>query len=335
MMLAAFYTRPGSARDVLRVSEVNKPTPGRGEVRVKLCVSGVNPADVKRRAGAVARTMQFPIVIPHNDGAGVIDAVGAGVCPSREGERVWVWNGQWERPFGTAAEFITLASAQAVGLPATAPFELGAALGVPGLTAHRCVSALGDLRGRTVLVFGAGGAVGHLVVQLAKARGARVVGVVRTVSTRESLEAVGVDACLAIPHPSFVQAARAVLMPHGADHIVDVDYAANSGWYTALLARHGSVVVFGSASDMRPAVDVLALQKHGVTLHFIAGADQPMASRERAIEELQQMLTEQRLSLWRHAIYRLGDIVEAHERLETGSFTGKVLLDIASCAVAA
>jgi len=327
-MLGAFYTRPGCARDVLCVSEMNMPTPGRGEVRVKLCASGINPADVKRRAGAVARSMQFPIVIPHNDGAGVIDAVGAGVCASREGERVWIWNGQWGRPFGTAAEFITLASAQAVKLPVAASFELGAALGVPGLTAHRCVSVLGELRERTVLVVGAGGSVGQVVVQLAKARGARVIGLVRTASSAEGLEALGIDACLAMDVAGFEQAAADLLGPQGADHIVDVDFAANSSWYPALLARHGCVVVVGSASDMRPCVDVLALQKHGVTLHFIAGAQQPMGSHEQAVQEIGELLASKRLSLRRYAIYPLRDIAAAHEHVEAGGGAGKVLLDI-------
>lgn len=329
MMLGAFYTRPGGARDVLRVSEMNLPTPGRGEVRVKLYVSGINPADVKRRAGAAARSMQFPIVIPHNDGAGVIDAVGAGVCASREGERVWIWNGQWDRPFGTAAEYITLASVQAVSLPDTASFELGAALGVPGLTAHRCVSVLGDLRERTVLVVGAGGSVGQVVAQLAKARGARVLGLVRTASSAEGLEALGIEACLAMGLPGVEQAVADLLGPHGADHIVDVDFAANCASYPAWLARHGCVVVVGSASDMRPSVDVLALQKHGVTLHFIAGAQQPLGLREQAVEEIKQMLATNRLSVRRYTIYPLRDIASAHEQVEAGAGAGKVLLDIA------
>lgn len=200
-MLSAFYTRQGDARDVLRVDELNLPTPARGEVRVKVFASGINPADVKRRAGAIARPMVFPIVIPHSDGAGVIDAVGAGVSPAREGERVWLWNAQWCRAFGTAAEFVALPSAHAVPLPPSASFEVGAALGVPGMTAHRCISVLNDLRNRSVLVFGASGAVGRLCVQFAKSRGAMVAGVVRTPSGKASLSDVGADGCFDIALP--------------------------------------------------------------------------------------------------------------------------------------
>lgn len=329
-MLAAYYTRQGRARDVLHVTEVNTPMPRPGEVRVKLFASGINPADVKRRAGATARPMVFPIVIPHSDGSGVIDAVGAGVPPAREGERVWIWNAQWCRAFGTAAEFITLPSAHAVPLPAAASFDVGAAIGVPGLTAHRCISALGNLHGRAVLVYGAGGAVGHLVVQLAKARGAIVVGVVRSASKCDALREAGADACLVSNDAGFAEAAIALATPRGFDHIVDVDFAANSGLYTTLLAKHGSVVAFGSASEMRPAVDVLALQKHGITLHFISGAEQPASLRDHAIEEINHYLAGGRLAIRIEPAYSLRDIVNAHEHVEAGGLAGKVLLHIAA-----
>ena len=136
-MRAAFYTEQGQARDVLKIGEQPKPEPGPGEVRVRLRTSGVNPSDWKSRRGGSGRKLAAPLVIPHSDGAGDIDAVGAGVAASRIGERVWIWNGQWKRASGTAAQYIALPSAQAVALPDNTDHAAGACLGIPALTAFR------------------------------------------------------------------------------------------------------------------------------------------------------------------------------------------------------
>ena len=168
-MRAAFYTEHGSAREVLEVGERPTPEPGPGEVRVRLRTSGVNPSDWKSRRGGGGRTLAAPLVIPHSDGAGDIDAVGAGVGSSRIGERVWIWNGQWKRPFGTAAQYIALPSAQAVALPENVDYESGACLGIPALTALQAVRLAQVQRESVVLVSGGAGAVGHYAVQFAKA----------------------------------------------------------------------------------------------------------------------------------------------------------------------
>ncbi|UUZ74987.1 alcohol dehydrogenase catalytic domain-containing protein [Polaromonas sp. P1(28)-13] len=169
-MKAAWYSRNGEARDVLQVGELPDPQPGPGEVRVRLATSGVNPSDVKSRRG---RPLSNERVVPHSDGAGVVDAVGAGVSASRIGERVWIWNGQWQRSMGTACEAIALPEAQAVELPEGTSFDAGACLGIPALTAVQAVHLAGPLAGRDVLITGAGNAVGHYVTQLATQAGAR------------------------------------------------------------------------------------------------------------------------------------------------------------------
>ena len=138
-MLAAFYTRTGPAREVLHVGELETPEAGPGEVRVRLAMSGVNPSDVKTRGGVRSRDLPFPRIVPHSDGAGVIDQAGDGVPPARIGERVWVWNAAWGRPNGTAAQFVVLPAQQAVPLPPDASFEAGACLGIPALTAYHAV----------------------------------------------------------------------------------------------------------------------------------------------------------------------------------------------------
>src|SRR5437660_6567551 len=176
-MRAAWYEKNGAAGEVLAVGAVETPRHGPGEDRVKLPTWGVNPSDVKSRAGT-ARKIAFPRVIPHSDGAGEIDAVGTGVASARIGERVWVWNGQWRRPFGTAAEYIVLPAAQAVRLPAHIGFAAAACLGIPALTAWHAL-ALADTRaGTKLLIPGGAGAVAHYAIQFAKARGAIVIATV-------------------------------------------------------------------------------------------------------------------------------------------------------------
>ena len=172
-MRAAYYEKNGSAKEVLHVAEVETPKPGPGEVQIRLQTSGVNPSDVKTRAGS-ARKIAFPRVIPHSDGAGEIDAVGAGVAKSRVGERVWTWNGQWKRPFGTAAEYITLPEIPAVKLPDAISFEAGACLGIPALTAWHAIDIAGTTKGTTLLIAGGAGAVAHYAIQFARARGAKI-----------------------------------------------------------------------------------------------------------------------------------------------------------------
>ena len=191
-MRAAYYETNGTARDVLRVGDVETPQPGRGEVRVRLAVSGVNPSDVKSRAG-VTRKIAFPRVIPHSDGAGEIDQVGEGVSPSRVGERVWVWNGQWRRPFGTAAASIVLPSEQAVPLPANIGMEAAACLGIPAYTAYQAVLLTGIEDGSTVLIAAGAGAVGHYAIQFAKKRKATVITTVSSPAKAEIARRAGAD----------------------------------------------------------------------------------------------------------------------------------------------
>ena len=178
-MLAARYDRTGPAREVLRVEEIDTPEPGPGEVRVRVAVSGVNPTDWKSRSGSSAGgALDAPFLVPNQDGAGTIDAVGDGVDEARLGERVWLYFAAWQRRWGTAAQFSVVPAEQAVPLPASASFDLGASLGIPAVTAHRCLLADGPIEGATVLVAGGAGAVGHAAVELARWAGARVVATV-------------------------------------------------------------------------------------------------------------------------------------------------------------
>jgi NADPH2:quinone reductase len=191
-MRAAYYEGNGSAREVLRVVDVVMPNAGPGEVRVKLATSGVNPSDVKSRQGAT-RKIAWPRVIPQSDGAGVIDQVGDGVPKSRIGERVWVWNGQWKRAFGTAAEFITLPAAQAVKLPDKVSFEAGACLGIPAMTAYHAIAVGGATKGSTLLVAGGAGSVSQYVIQFAKMAGATVLTTISSPDKAKAAREAGAD----------------------------------------------------------------------------------------------------------------------------------------------
>src|SRR6201993_5136400 len=195
-MKAAWYEKQGAARDVLTIGEMDDPQPLAGEVRIRVAFSGVNPGDVKKREDTFGVGMPYPRVIPHSDGAGVLDAVGDGVADSRVGERVWCYGAQSYRPFGTAAEFVVVPTDQVVPLPDGVSFEQGACLGIPGITAHRAVHVAGPVEGRTVLVQGAAGAVGTCAVQLAHQAGARVLGTCRSGTDLEFARRAGADVVL-------------------------------------------------------------------------------------------------------------------------------------------
>src|SRR5215469_12753384 len=190
-MKASWYERQGPAREVLTVGEMADPEPATGEVRIRILASGINPGDVKKREDTFQIGMAYPRVIPHSDGAGVVDRVGQGVSAEWVGWRVWCYGAQSYRPFGTAAEFTVVPAEQFAVLPEKVTMEQGACLGIPGITAHRAVHVGGDVSGKTVLVQGAGGAVGLCAAQLARLAGARVIGTVRSAAEQETARKSG------------------------------------------------------------------------------------------------------------------------------------------------
>ncbi|MFM7698933.1 MAG: NADPH:quinone reductase, partial [Limnohabitans sp.] len=241
-MQAAWYESNGVASDVLQVGLQPTPQPSAGQVRVKLYCSGVNPSDVKSRA---ARPLGGPIVIPHSDGAGVIDAVGEGVKKSRIGQRVWTWNGQWQRPWGTAAQFICLSDVQAVQMPESLSFQAGACMGIPGLTALRAVQLAGDVEGKTVLVTGASSAVGHYVTQMLKRRGAVVIGTVGSDDKALHAKAAGADHCIFYKTEDAVSQVKLLSDGEGADTIIDMDFSTTIQWMAqGILRPHGHLVCY-------------------------------------------------------------------------------------------
>lgn len=323
-MKAAYYETNGSARDVLRVADVEIPAPGPGEVRVKLATSGVNPSDVKSRAG-LARKIAFPRVIPQSDGAGVIEEVGDGVAKSRVGERVWIWNGQWKRPFGTAAQSIVLPAAQAVPLPASASFNDGACLGIPALTASHAVELAQAGPGMTVLVAGGAGAVSQYAIQFAKARGATVITTVSSDEKAALVKRLGAD--YAINYRTENVGERiAALTRGGVDAVLEIDLTANAKLIPVTVRPKGRVVVYGTGPQAElPASFCLV---NSITLAFMLVYELTAAERERAIGEVSRALAAGKLVNSVAATYPLAEIVAAHEAVESGRMIGNVIVTL-------
>ncbi|KRF10397.1 NADPH:quinone reductase [Nocardioides sp. Soil796] len=325
-MRAAWYSRGGSAADVFRLGERPAPEPGPGEVRVRLAASGVNPSDVKTRA-----RWQPPegggLVVPHGDGAGVIDRVGDGVSAERIGERVWIWNGAWRRTSGTAAEFIALPEAQAPRLPDAIPFEAGACLGVPALTAAHAVTLLGDPVGRTVLVTGAASSVGFYAAQFAHRAGARVIGTVGSRRKAELLARSGITH--AIDYKQADVAARVLELTdgRGVDAVIDLDFSSTAALVSrGALARHGTFVCYGSNPGQPTAFDFRAFLQGSVDVRFFLVYDLLPEQRARALALVGEALE---VGSLRHDVgstFPLADIVAAHELVESGTASGQVVV---------
>jgi NADPH:quinone reductase len=326
-MRAAFYEANGSAREVLRVAEVETPRPGRGEVRVRLLASGVNPSDVKSRAG-LTRKIAFPRVIPHSDGAGEIDAVGEGVSPARVGERVWVWNGQWRRPFGTAAEAIVLPSEQAVPLPADITMAAGACLGIPAYTGYQAVLLTGARQGSTVLVAAGAGAVGHYAIQFAKQRKATVISTVSSPAKAEIARRAGADHVVDYKRENVGERIMAITGNRGVDAVIEVDLAANARLLPNVLAPNGVVAIYGSGAP-EASIPFQFLLQNSITLKFFLVYLMPPEERARATADITRMLESGELIHNVAQTFDLGDIVAAHEAVEAGQALGNIVVRIA------
>ena len=325
-MRAAFYETHGPARDVLKVGEQPAPHPGPGEVRVRIKASGVNPSDVKARRGA-RRDVGMALTIPHSDGAGVIDAVGAGVDAARVGQRVWLWNGQWKRPFGTAAEYIALPSEQAVPLPDSASFEVGACLGIPFLTAWRAVHWRPARAGETLLVAGGAGAVGHYAVQMAWRRGYRVIASVSSEEKAAVAKAAGAEATVNYREQDLPEAIRRFSGGAGVDRVIEVNLSANAGLYDKYLRHDGSVVVYGS-DDWATSLPLFSWLLHGIDLGIFIVYELPPAVRAEAIAATQAALADPSFQHRIAARFPLERIAEAHEAVESGKLLGNVVVTL-------
>ena len=333
-MLAAFYQRKGAADDVLTVAEQPTPVPAAGEVRVRLFASGVNPSDVKMRAGvgAVSAAMPFPLVIPHSDGAGVIDEVGEGVSPQRCGEKVYTYNAGWKRAFGTAAEYVVLPEAQAVALPAGVDFAHGACLGIPAMTAYHTVTRARRLKDATVLVSGGGGNVGRYAIQIAKALGAGcVIATAGNDRSRAAAQAAGADHVIDYRQDDLAAQLGAVAAD-GVDHAIECEFGENAATLAAVLNINGTVAAYGSAKNMTPTVPFYEFMFKDITLYTVLVYCLHPDDRAAAIDGLRRLLAADALSANIAARFPLTDIAAAHRLVEDGDKSGAVIVTIADSA---
>lgn len=324
-MRAAYYEGFGTARDVLKIGPRELAPPGTGEVRIRVVVSGVNPSDVKSRAGLISRGPLKEPIVPHSDGTGIIDAVGEGVPATRLGERVWTWNAQWKRMHGTAAEYVVLPAEQAVRLPEGTSFEAGACLGIPAITAHRAVTIGSPVKGQVVLVSGGAGAVGAYAVQLAKLNGAIVIATVSSDEKAEYVRSIGADHILNYRQDNVLARVKELTSGQGVDRIIEVDFAANKDLVQRALRPHGTAVVYGSSANESP-FSVMAYARFNQTLHGILCYDLLDTDRQRAISDLTEAMQAGSLQHRVSARFPLDEIVAAHEAVESGKVIGNVVV---------
>jgi NADPH:quinone reductase len=324
-MIAAWYDRQGPPAEVLQVGELPDAEPGPGDVRVRLSMSGANPGDMKKRQSWLGNPMTFPRIIPHSDGAGIIEAIGTGVDPARAGKRVWVYGAQSYRPFGTAAQTTVVPDSLAVDLPDAVSDEIGACLGIPGITAHRAVFADGPVAGQTVLVHGVRGSVSSLAAQLGRWGGATVIGTVRTRAEVDHVSAATADQVVALD--SDPETAIRRIAPAGVDRIVEVALSANAD-LDAAIVRNGAVLAAYASPNDRPELPFWPMLFANVTIRLLGSDDFPQDAKDAAARDLSKAAAQSALSIPIAQVMPLTDIAAAHSLIESGTPSGRVLVSI-------
>jgi NADPH2:quinone reductase len=326
-MRAVWYERTGPAAEVLTSGEMHAPSAGTGEVRIRLEVSGVNPADVYRRAGA-HRPIEFPRVIPNSDGAGIVDQIGAGVSRLKPGQRVWLFNGQRNgRAFGTAAEYIALDERLVTPLADHLSFAQGATLGIPCMTAWCCLFCDGAITGKTVLVTGGAGAVGHYAVQLAKWGGARVIATVSSEAKAEQARLAGADLVVNYRTDDVVARVREFTGGHGVDRVVEVDFGGNIATTLKLMAMNSTVAVYATNGNRTPVVPMRELMERCIALRTLVLFALPRQLLSAAQADITKWLA---ANTRLHNIagqFALKDTASAHLAVEKGDKLGTVIVD--------
>jgi NADPH2:quinone reductase len=319
-MRAARYTRTGPAAEVIEITEIDTPEPGPGEVRVRIALSGVNPTDWKSRSrGDVA----FDFQVPNQDGSGTIEAVGDGVDPVRLGERVWIYFAEWQRQWGTAAEYSVVPADCAVPLPDGASFEIGASIGIPAMTAHRCLFADGPIEGRTVLVAGGAGAVGRAAIEIARWAGAaRIVATVSNDEKAAIARNAGAHDTINYRADDALDEVREL----GADRIVELSLGHNLELDLAAAGPNCSIVSYANEGG-NPEIEVRSLMGPNINLRFMLVYTMPREAIEQSVADITTMLRDGALTEPAFHHFPLDETAAAHDAVEQGA-VGKVLIDV-------
>jgi len=327
-MRAAWFESFGSAQDVLQLGEQATPTAGPGEVLVRVATSGVNPSDVKKRAGSFPSLLDGGFVIPNSDGAGVSERVGEGVSENRIGERVWIYQAQYGRRFGTAAEFVAIDSGRAPRLSDNASFEVGACLGIPVMTAHRCVFADGDVAEQTILVTGGAGRVGHYAVQWASQAGATVIATASNDEDKAVCMAAGAAHVVNHRSDDVVSAIMEATSGELVDRIVDVEFGANLATSIEVLRIGGTIATYSSTQVTEPKLPFFQMMYKDVTIRLVIVYAMPEAAKAQAIADIEKALSADTLQHRIAHTLPLEDVARSNELVEQGSIRGAVILTI-------
>jgi NADPH:quinone reductase-like Zn-dependent oxidoreductase len=327
-MKAAWFESFGPAAEVLKVGEQPKPVAQPGEVLIRLVTSGVNPSDVKKRAGSFPNLLDDGLVIPHSDGAGVIEAVGENVSVDRVGERVWVYQAQFARRFGTAAEFVAIDAKRAVPLPDNAGYEIGACLGIPAMTAHRCVFADGEVAGQTVLVTGGAGRVGHYAIQWARLGGARVIATASCDEDAASCRETGAEAVVNHRQAGWSQAVVAANDGERVDRVIDVEFGANLPEVLQCIRTSGVIATYSSMQVAEPRLPFFQMLYMDLNIRIVIVYAMPEEAKQQAITDIGKALVDDTLIHRVAHVVPLDDIARSHELIEGGGFRGCVVVSI-------
>ena len=327
-MKASWFESFGPASEVLVVGAQPKPVPGNGEVLVRLMASGVNPSDVKKRMGSAPDLLDGGLVIPHSDGAGIIEAIGEGVAQNRIGERVWVYEAQHKRRFGSAAEYVAVEHRRAVSLPDSTGFEVGACIGIPVMTAHRCVFADGPVDGQTLVITGGVGRVGHYAVQWASQAGATGIATASNDKDAQSCTQAGAAAVVNHRDEDWAEQVVAANDREPVDRVIDVEFGANIPAVLEVVKTSGSIVTYGSTVVAEPKLPFYRMMFMDLVIRLVIVYAMPESAKQAAIEDIDRALSENRLQHRVAHKLSLDDIVRAHELIEQGGFRGCVVVAI-------
>ena len=325
-MRAAWFESFGKAADVLQFGELETPTAGPEEVLVRIHTSGVNPSDVKKRVGSFPNLLDAGLVIPNSDGAGVIEAVGNGVDASRIGERVWLYQVQFARQHGTAAEYVAIDASRAATLPENASFEVGACLGIPAMTSHRAVFADGDVDGQTILITGGAGRVGYYAVQWASQAGATVIATASNDADKAACEGAGAHHVINHRDDDVVGAILAASGGKPIDRVVDVEFGANLAVSVAVLKVGGVIATYSSTQVPEPRLPFFQMMYKDMTIHTIIVYAMPEPAKQHAIADIDKALVANALQHRIAELMPLSEIVKSNEVIEKGSIRGAIVL---------
>ena len=326
-MKAAWYEKTGDAADVLKVGELPDPSPGSNEVLISVKTSGINPSDVKTRAGARG-DLQFSRIVPHSDGAGIIVDVGKNVDSKRIGERVWIWNAAYGRPNGTCAELISLPENQAVAMSDHVSFEAAACLGIPASTAYYGIFAEGSVQNKTLMITGGAGAVGFYGIQLAKWAGAKVISTVSSKEKSKIAEDAGADLILNYKKDNVVDSVLEFTKGNGVDRVLEVEFGGNIQINPKIINTNGTIAAYASMGNIEPTLPFYDFMFKGIKINTFLIYSICQKDRKILIEGMTKALNENALKHLIGSSFSLDDIVGAHEEVESNKNVGNVIVTV-------